>query len=590
MRLSTRAIILVAIPVAAEVLSVATLYSLFEHVRVERAKAAHSAELVAKMNTLHMLATERNVALITQGVVGGDPLRKLPSRLEDQSRRIVYEIDALVKGHEDEEGHWSVIKSLADEVDKSLVLAGTLYKRDETVQAKLVMVKAENAFAQTFKHINQMCAQQRESQKEMLAREEQTFQTIETALLASVLASIFLACSLLIYFNRTTSDRLKKLIANAVAMGKGETPTSQLSGDDELAQLHRTYSQMYSDLNAVREKERDIFDNAAEGIASIAKDGTIQEYNAAFGDMFGTKDADLSGLLLSALIDADAAKQIQSGLDKALKQGHGKFSVQTLRPDGKTLVMQWSANWSENSERFNCVVLDITEKAELERLKSEFVAMVSHDLRSPLNAVQLAHEFLEAEKLTEEGAATLRESSESIGRLLSLVNNLLDLDKIESAAFSLNARVAPLLPILEEAMKSSRLLAEQGGIKLVLQADPQLSARFDDERILQVLFNLLSNSFKFSERGTQVVLSARKVGNMAVIQVDDEGLGIPEEMLEAVFERFKQVDSAQDGKRRKGSGLGLAISKVIVESHGGKIKAERRRPRGTSIRFTLPLA
>ena len=144
MRLSTRAIILVAIPVAAEVLSVATLYSLFEHVRVERAKAAHSAELVAKMNTLHMLATERNVALITQGVVGGDPLRKLPSRLEDQSRRIVYEIDALVKGHEDEEGHWSVIKSLADEVDKSLVLAGTLYKRDETVQAKLVMVKARS--------------------------------------------------------------------------------------------------------------------------------------------------------------------------------------------------------------------------------------------------------------------------------------------------------------------------------------------------------------------------------------------------------------------------------------------------------------
>jgi len=146
------------------------------------------------------------------------------------------------------------------------------------------------------------------------------------------------------------------------------------------------------------------------------------------------------------------------------------------------------------------------------------------------------------------------------------------------------------LPVLEEAMKSSRLLAEQGGIKLVLQADPQLNARFDDERILQVLFNLLSNAFKFSERGTQVVLSARKVGNMAVIQVDDEGRGIPEEMLEAVFERFKQVDPAQDGKRRRGSGLGLAISKAIVESHGGKIKAERRRPKGTSMRFTLPLA
>lgn len=590
MRLSTRAIILVAIPVAAEILSVATLYSLFEHVRVERAKAAHSAELVAKMNTLHMLATERNVALITQSVVGGDPVRKLPARLEDQSRRIVYEIDALVKGHEDEEGHWKVIKALAKEVDESLVLAGTLYKKDENVQAKLVMVKAENAFAQTFKHINQMCARQRESQKEMLSKEDRTFQTIETALLVSVLASIFLAFSLLVYFNRSTSDRLSKLIANAVAMGKGQEPQYQIDGADELAQLHKTYSEMYSDLTTIRERERDILEHAAEGIASISKAGAVQEYNQAFIAMFGLGDKEIDSLFLADMLDAQTLQQIEAGLEKAHKQGHNNFSVPAVRADGKPLVMQWSANWSENTERYNCVVLDITEKAELERLKSEFVAMVSHDLRSPLNAVQLAHEFLEAEDLSAEGAATLRESSESIGRLLALVNNLLDLDKIESAAFSLDAQVAPLLPVLEEAMKSSRLLAEQGGIKLVLQADPQLNARFDDERILQVLFNLLSNAFKFSERGTQVVLSARKVGNMAVIQVDDEGRGIPEEMLEAVFERFKQVDPAQDGKRRRGSGLGLAISKAIVESHGGKIKAERRRPKGTSMRFTLPLA
>lgn len=592
MRLTTRTIILVAIPVIAEIVSVSTLYILFEHVRQERAKAAHSAELVAKMNTLQMLSTERNVALITQSSIGGDPSRKIPSHIEDVSRRIVYEIDALVKGHEDEEKHWAVIRNLANRVNDSLVQAGMLYKLDERTQAKLIMVRAERDFVETFKHINEMCAQQRENQNELLAREDETFIMIERALLVSVLISIFLAFGLLIYFNRTTSDRLNKLIKNAIAMGRGEDPRFVVSGDDELSQLHLSYSQMYSDLTRIREKEKDILEHAAEGIASVDKTLVIDGTNPAFARMLAGSDEDIRGGLLSEFVDESSCNQIASGLERALssKDAHTKFVLPVSRKDGQSVTLEWSATWSEGAQRYNCIVLDITERAELERLKAEFVSMVSHDLRSPLNAIQLAFEFLEAEEMSEDGARTVRESAESTARLLSLVNNLLDLDKLDSAGYALNLRVAPIKPVLEEAISSSRMLAEQSGITCRLQVEPDLLAKYDAERILQVMFNLLSNAFKFSDTAGQVTVSARRAGNVVQVQIDDEGCGIPEEMLEAVFERFKQVESSQTGKRRKGSGLGLAICKAIVEGHGGSIKAERRRPHGTSIRFTLPLS
>lgn len=591
MRLTTRTIILVAIPVIAEIVSVSTLYLLFEHVRAERRKAAHSAALVAKMNALQVLSTERNVALITQSSVGGDPSRKLPSRIEDISRGIVYEIDALVKGHEDEERHWRVIRALSNRVNESLAQAGILYKTGQSVQAKIVMVRAERDFVETFKHINEMCAQEQDNQNEMLAREDDTFAAIEAALLVSVLVSIFLAFGLLIYFNRTTSDRLSKLIANAVAMGRGQKPRYEVSGDDELGQLHSSYSRMYDDLTRIREKEKDILEHAAEGITSIDKSQMIDGSNPAFSRMLTGVEEDLSGSLLSEHLENNVCAVVASGLARALKDGQAKFVVALTRKDGRTATLEWSATWSETAQRYNCVVLDITERAELEKLKAEFVSMVSHDLRSPLNAIQLAFEFLEAEEMSEEGSRTVKESSETTARLLSLVNNLLDLDKLDSVGYTVNTKVTPLKPVLEEAINSSRMLAEQSGIKCTLQIEPELTAKFDAERIMQVMFNLLSNAFKFSDGPGRVIVSARKVANAVLVQVDDEGSGIPEEMLEAVFERFRQVETSQNaGRRKKGSGLGLAICKAIVEGHGGKIKAESRKPRGTSIRFTLPLA
>ncbi|HNB24019.1 MAG TPA: HAMP domain-containing sensor histidine kinase, partial [Candidatus Melainabacteria bacterium] len=227
--------------------------------------------------------------------------------------------------------------------------------------------------------------------------------------------------------------------------------------------------------------------------------------------------------------------------------------------------------------------------ANLDRLKSEFVAMVSHDLRSPLTAIQLSQDFLRTEELSKDGRDALQESSDTIKRLLSLVNNLLDLDRLEAQNIQINPEERSLRDVCMAATSATKLLAEQAGIAVEVDAEPELKAYYDFERIMQVFFNLLSNAFKFSPSGTKVSIKCFASDNQAIVEVKDEGKGIPVDQLEHVFERFKQVDPSTDNKVQKGSGLGLAICKAIVERHGGKISAISDAGNGTTIRFSLPL-
>lgn len=189
---------------------------------------------------------------------------------------------------------------------------------------------------------------------------------------------------------------------------------------------------------------------------------------------------------------------------------------------------------------------------------------------------------------TIDGRDALQESSDTIKRLLSLVNNLLDLDRLEAQNIQINPEERPLRDVCIAACPATRLLAEQAGIKVEVDAQPDLKAYYDFERIMQVFFNLLPNAFKFSPSGTRVTIKCLPEHAQAIIEVKDEGKGIPADQIQQVFARFKQVDPATDNKVQKGSGLGLAICKAIVERHGGNIYAVSDSGRGTTIRFSLP--
>ncbi len=240
---------------------------------------------------------------------------------------------------------------------------------------------------------------------------------------------------------------------------------------------------------------------------------------------------------------------------------------------------------------FTGVVRDITERYEIDRMKNEFISVVSHEIRTPLTSIRGSLGLLTGGvvgDLKPQGAELLTIAVNNTDRLIRLINDILDLEKIESGNMELHIAAHPVEELVERASAEMRGLAENQGIAIEIGAQSCL-VNADGDAVVQVLTNLLSNAIKFSGSGSRVTVGARRLEEEAEIRVTDRGRGIPPEAVESVFEKFKQVDSS-DSREKGGTGLGLAICKAIVDQHGGRIWVESEVGAGSTFFFTLPLA
>jgi signal transduction histidine kinase len=224
------------------------------------------------------------------------------------------------------------------------------------------------------------------------------------------------------------------------------------------------------------------------------------------------------------------------------------------------------------------------------RHKSDFLATMSHELRTPLNAIigfsEVLHEQMFGE-LNERQLAYVDDVLEAGRHLLSLINDVLDLAKIEAGRMELERSQVDLPQLLRSAVSMHSERADRGGITLALMADPaEISIDADERRVRQIVFNLLSNAVKFTPAGGRVDVSARLDDGRVEIAVADTGPGISSEHLDTIFEEFEQ---ATDGKQAEGTGLGLPLSRKLVELHGGRLWVESEPGRGSTFRFTLPV-
>lgn len=226
---------------------------------------------------------------------------------------------------------------------------------------------------------------------------------------------------------------------------------------------------------------------------------------------------------------------------------------------------------------------------EIERMKQEFVAMVTHDLKTPLTSIQFVIGMLADGvfgTISAEGRRTLERTEGDVDRLIRLINDLLDIERLAGGKLELHKSEIPLSRVLERAQAAVMGFAMRSEVVLAgTSVDVQLNA--DEDRLVQVLVNLLSNAVKFSPPGSQVEVLASKVGDWAEVRVVDRGRGIPADHVGLIFERFKQVEVA-DTTSKGGTGLGLSISKAIVESHGGQIGVESEYGKGSTFWFKIP--
>jgi two-component system cell cycle sensor histidine kinase PleC len=254
-----------------------------------------------------------------------------------------------------------------------------------------------------------------------------------------------------------------------------------------------------------------------------------------------------------------------------------------------------------NLERSQSELSELARKYETEKLraeaanqaKSEFLANMSHELRTPLNAINGFSEIMLAEMFGPLGDGRYRDYAQDIlnsgQHLLALINDILDMSKIEAGKMSLSFEAVALDDIAEEAVRLVRARAEAAGLELRLDLPPLPEIEADYRAVKQVLLNLLSNAVKFTPRGGRVAVRAEGAGADGVrVSVQDTGIGIAAEDLERLARPFEQIES-QHAKTQQGTGLGLALSKALLEMHGGALDIVSAPGQGTTVSFSLPI-
>lgn len=345
-----------------------------------------------------------------------------------------------------------------------------------------------------------------------------------------------------------------------------------------------------------RQKES-ILTAVAEGIFGTDPDGRTLFVNPAGAALLDEPGETLTSrdlhLLLHGHKNSGSPCNEKCRLLRALSGRESSAGQDALyRRDGSSVPVEFAAAPMMEHGRVVGTVLslrDISQRHALDRMKDEFVSTVSHELRTPLTSIRGALGLLSAGLLGDmspKATELLRIAVANTDRLVRLINDILDLERMESGRSVLQIRGIDIGDLARQAVETMQSMAQNAGIQLECVA-PDCSAEADADRIVQVFTNLLSNAIKFSPPGSRVFLTLEPHDSEVAITVEDQGRGVPEDKLESIFDRFQQVD-ASDSRQKGGTGLGLAICRTILQQHGGRIWAERNISRGTTFRIVMP--
>lgn len=351
--------------------------------------------------------------------------------------------------------------------------------------------------------------------------------------------------------------------------------------------------QAEEELRASESRIRAVIENMITGLVLTDERGIVQLVNPAAERIFGYAKEELIGRHLAMLLPDGQAADRRSFLKEARQKARGRVTEwEGKRKNGTVFPLELSFYEFDTPEghRLAGNVRDLSERHEVERLKKEFISTVSHELRTPLTSIRGSLRLLTSGAfgpLPPEANEMLAVADRNTVRLIALINDILDLEKLESGRIEMTFASHPLAEILQRAQESVAAFATLQRIPINV-APTDLVVQADNDRLVQVLVNLLSNAVKFSASGSEVNVSAHAENGWVEVHVQDHGRGIPAAYLDKVFERFRQVD-ASDERQKGGTGLGLAICKNIIEQHHGVIGVESEEGKGSTFWFRLPV-
>jgi len=347
----------------------------------------------------------------------------------------------------------------------------------------------------------------------------------------------------------------------------------------------------------LKRQQEILLDSVTDGICGMDRNGGVSFANQAAARLLGAPADFLIGKPVHELLHGSAPPDRQCAQDCPLRSAETQSSSisgedNIFRADGSFFPAEYSLTPIRGQGRFSGSVLsfrDISQRYALDRLKDEFISTVSHELRTPLTSIRGALGLLTSGILgdvNEKATNLLRIALTNSDRLVRLINDILDLERIQSGREPLAFRTVQLADIVKQAIEDMQPMADSAGVRLIHDTTTA-EVTADPDRLLQVVTNLLSNAVKFSPPNSPVSVMLRPGVTGVILSVIDHGRGIPADKLETIFGRFQQVD-ASDSRQKGGTGLGLAICRTIVLQHSGRVWAERNPVRGSTFRIFLP--
>ncbi|HEY9701754.1 MAG TPA: PAS domain S-box protein [Allocoleopsis sp.] len=348
--------------------------------------------------------------------------------------------------------------------------------------------------------------------------------------------------------------------------------------------------QYEEELERLNRKNELILNSAGEGIFGLNLQSKITFVNPAGARLLGYQVSELLGKSIEIILAESNININQFFQSELVMQVRNELFK---RQDGSIFPVEYISNLIEEQHEIVGVVIafkDITERNKVERMKNEFISIVSHELRTPLTSIYGSLKMLGSGLLNTDADSSqrlLEIAIDSTERLMRLINDILDIERIESGKVVMSKNICNIENLMMKCGESMQPFADKYKVNLIISPLKE-QVNVDEDRIMQTFTNLLSNGIKFSPEGGQIWLTAKKQENYILFEIKDQGRGIPEDKLESIFEKFQQVDFS-DSRNHEGTGLGLAICRSIIEQHEGKIWAESVLGAGSTFYFTLPL-
>ncbi len=407
------------------------------------------------------------------------------------------------------------------------------------------------------------------------------FWLVALGLLLAIIASV----ALVIIFRKLI---IIPLISLAAASGV-QAALSDTKCDIILV-LEQAINRLNKSISQAAKREQSIADYAPDLICAFDLNGKFAAVSPSCAEFCGYSEIELIGNDLRNFVVSDDLDKTEMFL-KAMPEASGAvpFENRFKRGNGKIIDISWLVEWSKTEQSLFCVGRDISSQRQLERIKQEFVSMVSHDLKTPINSVAGTLELLEeggVGTLSPEGLLLVKNARKSTSSILNLINDLLDLEKMEEGKLLIRSKPVSLAGVLEAAIQSVLFLAKASALTIKAEFKDAI-VMADEQRLMQVVVNMLTNAIKYSPEGGVIVISSSSAKGIVIIAITDEGPGIPTAYQDTVFERFVQLNV--DGNK-EGAGLGLAICRAIITAHGGTIGLRSEPGSGSTFWFTVPLS